>query len=1426
MLNPKRPYQIYIHIIEARGVTGLDSTHASDINCLVTIGPTARLKRVTRTSYETNNTLFNEVFVFENVMLTDDEWKREKIGLNVYDRNDFIANERIGGIEFSLENVYRQKDHEYFRKWMPIVLPQKPGKPQGYLRLSLYILKRGDPTPIHDDTQVFATETAADEKKLTLDDPDVKRKIYLLNCFIYRAEGLRATHGKSLNSFISIRFNGQTFQTEQMPTLISPIWNRKISIPFQLPLTSDAIEIQIWNNNSFAPDTMIGSHTISYYDEGLSSRPWGPRWINLYSSDYTPPTVTMLGSALDAFDPGKQIGKDEYVGRLLARLSVKSIADYMNPRTLSTPCAPAVERDGENYVLDFVALSATEIPIAGGKLQLEVCFGPERKLSKAVYGVQGTYKFDEVIEPIEFFATEKLEQVPDVTINLYLVTGKATRKIAFERIPVINLLDPTSDLFYMLNGEAVPTDEQPWHPQVRSLQNIKYSSKDSHLIAGFVSCWIGFGVTDKRPISCSVPNLRARIEEKRPTLTSYTLKFHLHHGTNLPAGNESGTSTPFVVVRFAGKTASTKPKRSRFPIFNETLVISRVRLDPNFSPSVQVLVYHKSGSRFSSPQLLGRFDIQTIPLVEAPLNALRRSDHPFETKFPPLTRYPLRLDSNISNVLTNEGELSRESPESGGSITAQIELIPTSRAEESNTERRTPVGLYLPAWKAPNSKLHFVVLIDVLGLFDLNPRLSPTHLLLYFEGFQDKKDKNTWKIPLSKKSTGNISIMEIHRFKHVQAPMYDLEAVPLHIELRNSFGALASVALPLSEIVGGHSSRPRLYRKRSNKPGRAPIRTPWDIIDEMLNEEKRVMRAKALLEIEKKMKAEQNTKSKVYIGSENDLELGESECLLEDWYSGNSRLLWSKEMVGKGQRDMMNVNLEKDLKLSSESDEADNEDDNPKYGKNYFYTLNLLSGRSVGLSEKSIRKKLVDAKSAGSIQSVAGVLKCIIRSVRLNASEYYKRENLEDEKVLQREKQLDPDPVSDELHQRIFREMKELRAQHQNIYSQRYVVRIYVYNAQNLSPPVSFINDGSSTSGGCYPYLILSNGSNKENKFSSRSQPVDRTPDFNPDFYQVVELPASLPTNRLLKIQVWDRAQIPGLEKLGIDRFVGEARINIEKQIIKGVVKGTQQWRRLHHPKFATARGKINVRVDVLTEEQARIEKTDELTGPQSAEYEFRLVLWQTVGVKFPEEKDRSSDVDQKIRVSVNFSGVPGREVAKETDTAWYAAGGNAQWNWRLLFPVTLPCRPEYARIKFAVWDENLVGSGENVGEAVLNVAPLFAQALQEKNSRTMLKPLWVKFRHPNYAGTSLGQLYVQASIWTQAEASDYPVGEAQNEPNRLPFLANPKRNLPPWAIGSRALDYLSSMRLRIILLLLVLLALVIVTPLIVFVLAAQTGGI
>jgi hypothetical protein len=177
-------------------------------------------------------------------------------------------------------------------------------------------------------------------------------------------------------------------------------------------------------------------------------------------------------------------------------------------------------------------------------------------------------------------------------------------------------------------------------------------------------------------------------------------------------------------------------------------------------------------------------------------------------------------------------------------------------------------------------------------------------------------------------------------------------------------------------------------------------------------------------------------------------------------------------------------------------------------------------------------------------------------------------------------------------------------------------------------------------------------------------------------------------------------------------------------------------------------------------------------------------------------------DVNQRVAVTTNFSHQHGREIQKQTDVAWGSAGGHADWfyrmKWRIKIPAKLP------RLKIAMWNETVMTDNLLIGECLYNLTPFFARCMRDKKGISKTEQEWVPFVHPLYRELNLGSALVEFWLLTETEADKNPVGEAQNEPNREPFLRDPKRNPPPWAYGTKGLNALGKWKKLIMFLLIV----------------------
>jgi len=70
----------------------------SDVYCVLKIGPTAGRKEVTETKDKTINAIWERTFMLKDVLLTPEEFKREKVTIQVFDKNVLAQDALIGTV--------------------------------------------------------------------------------------------------------------------------------------------------------------------------------------------------------------------------------------------------------------------------------------------------------------------------------------------------------------------------------------------------------------------------------------------------------------------------------------------------------------------------------------------------------------------------------------------------------------------------------------------------------------------------------------------------------------------------------------------------------------------------------------------------------------------------------------------------------------------------------------------------------------------------------------------------------------------------------------------------------------------------------------------------------------------------------------------------------------------------------------------------------------------------------------------------------------------------------------------------------------------------------------------------------------------------------------------------------------------------------
>jgi len=190
---------------------------------------------------------------------------------------------------------------------------------------------------------------------------------------------------------------------------------------------------------------------------------------------------------------------------------------------------------------------------------------------------------------------------------------------------------------------------------------------------------------------------------------------------------------------------------------------------------------------------------------------------------------------------------------------------------------------------------------------------------------------------------------------------------------------------------------------------------------------------------------------------------------------------------------------------------------------------------------------------------------------------------------------------------------------------------------------------------------------------------------------------------------------------LGRDQEIGTTAIDLEDRWY------SQQWndiglkvkpmekRRFTKDTIAHACGFVNLWVDIMTEAEAAANPLINLKPPPPEPYELRCVVWKTKGVRTDTHSFVAQATDMNdlfCRGQVECHGTQLKRL--ESDTHWRAMYSQAEFNWRMLWKVSVPCK--YMRLTFQAWDNNLYKWNMALATCTLDLARLQREAIMKKN--------------------------------------------------------------------------------------------------------------
>jgi len=227
-----------------------------------------------------------------------------------------------------------------------------------------------------------------------------------------------------------------------------------------------------------------------------------------------------------------------------------------------------------------------------------------------------------------------------------------------------------------------------------------------------------------------------------------------------------------------------------------------------------------------------------------------------------------------------------------------------------------------------------------------------------------------------------------------------------------------------------------------------------------------------------------------------------------------------------------------------------------------------------------------------------------------------------------------------------------------------------------------------------------------------------------------------------------------------------KSNVLIKHEAVEKKSKTYIEYRALRNPGLITSQGSVEMCLEVIPIDMIRHSPLLSLERPKPNEFEIRVVIFETLDIP---KTDKFVNIVVKVVFDPDGWGTD--PVKKETDTHMKSEDGHGIFNWRMKFPLKIPC--QFPRLKFAVFDMNTFGSDDSIGECTISIRRMVKKLLSE--GRFEIEKKDIPLTHANFPGESRGSIRIGMKIIALNEAKGQPVGESWDEPNRDPFLEKPK---------------------------------------------------
>jgi len=305
-------------------------------------------------------------------------------------------------------------------------------------------------------------------------------------------------------------------------------------------------------------------------------------------------------------------------------------------------------------------------------------------------------------------------------------------------------------------------------------------------------------------------------------------------------------------------------------------------------------------------------------------------------------------------------------------------------------------------------------------------------------------------------------------------------------------------------------------------------------------------------------------------------------------------------------------------------------------------------------------------------------------------------------------------------------------------------IRLYVIQGINLT---AMDDNGTSD-----PFLNVELTNHPKVMDKSRTL---RKMNNNPMFYVMYEFrDCNMPGDHTLEIEVWDEDFIG-------DDLIGKARIDVEDRWysrawyeypIEFLKKRPKELVPLWSPLAGTSRGRLELWIDTLNEDEYRGIPAEKLEPPRGEPWELRVVAWKVTDIVF-----RKPFVDMFVASTLSYKDIYDNKMYNmpraETDTHWFIdAGEPGVFHWRMIVPCKNPCKEP--RLLVQTWDQDLLTPDDSLAECNLALKGLFGKAHQD--DRRQKVELNIPMTHPNFSGTQ-SMIKLDLDLLREEEAKQQP---------------------------------------------------------------------